>query len=97
MQFDPTKLILEDLNKNYIRSKVEQDHDSKCPVDHPIIFIDWNRSITNKGQLNCIHHAWRDPDYWTLDLYCECQSCGASGFTSVIVDEKFSKSGKLGS
>ena len=79
MQFDPTKLTLNDLDQNYIRNKIEQDHDAKCPTDHPIIFVDWNRSI-DKGQLNFLHHDWRDP---------------ASGFTSVIVDDKFSKSGKI--
>lgn len=94
MQFDPTKLTLKDLDQNYIRNKIEQDHDAKCPTDNPIIFVDWDRSI-DKGRLNFIHHDWRNPDYWTLDLYCECQSCGASGFTSVIVDDKFSKSGKF--
>ena len=95
MQFDPTKLTLKDLDQDYIRNKIEQNHDAICPVDNPIIFINWNRSVSNKGRLVFLHHDWRDPDYWTLDLYCECQSCGASGFTSVIVDDKFSKSGKI--
>lgn len=95
MQFDPTKLTLKDLDQDYIRNKIEQDHDTKCPTDNPIIFVDWDRSISNKGQLVFLHHDWRDPDYWTLSLYCECQSCGASGFTSVIVDDKFSKIGKI--
>lgn len=94
MQFDPTKLTLKDLDQDYIRKKIEQDHDAECPI-YSIIFVDWDRSINNKGQLVFLHHDWRDPDYWTLSLYCECQSCGASGFTSVIVDDKFSKSGKI--
>lgn len=98
MQFDPTKLTLKDLDQNYIRNKIEQDHDAKCPTDNPIIFVDWDRlvyDVRDPQQLVFLHHDWRDPDYWTLSLYCECQSCGASGFTSVIVDDKFLKSGKI--
>lgn len=91
--FDPSKLTLVNLDRDYIRNKIEQNHDIKCPTTNPIIFIDWPRSIDTLGRPNTVHHNWRDPDYWTIDVYCECQSCGASGYTSVIVDDKFFKSG----
>ncbi len=92
MQIDPTKLTIDTINTPYIHHMVLAQHNKYCKAANRYgIFIDWNRSVDNQGKLNIVHHYWHDPDYWTIDIYCECQSCNKSGFMTVKIDDKFAK------
>lgn len=92
MQIDPTKITINNIDKSYIHDMVLVEHDKYCKATERYgIFIDWNRSFDNQDKPKVLHHDWHDPDYWTLDVYCECQSCNKSGFTTIKVDDEFLK------
>lgn len=92
MEIDPTKLTIDTIDKSRIRDMVLAEHGKHCKSgDQCEVFIDWNGSVDNRGNLIVVNHDWRESDYWTLDLYCECQSCNKSGFTTIRIDDDFRK------